>query len=496
MVWRCAKVECSRRRAPKLASAMTTTHKISVLAAAILFIADNVGTGILALPGQAEALGGRTGGVALIIVFAPLCWYVAIALHRAAMLVERRDAELLASDGARPLINDLYGLAAALYSPNACIALVTAFLYYSTLFLQMASYLIVLSQALQKIVGALVPFCRPWAGLATALLLLVSNQLPSMAAVARGPAGLSVLGVVAVVVICVTFAAKTAAAPLVPPSPPPSRSPFETALDRGAAVGGVIFAEAVTMLLLNSRQALREPNRVGTALAIALSGMCIGFTAVVVCSGPHPPPFLLDAIPHGEPSWQRVASSLLFVHVAISYAISSVALCTAIQRLPLLRRRGASGTGGKQPSSSSSSDGMAGAPAGIDVVLSDENRVVNGSEATAAASSSCWRERLEWACLTSVVMLMAWLLANAAPFFAALVDFIGSLNLCTFFLPCLFLRRAHHLTRTPLPLWEKALTAVLMLASVAMTFVGCSGSIFGIVRSWRHYGVPFACHAV
>ena len=92
-------------------------------------------------------------------------------------------------------------------------------------------------------------------------------------------------------------------------------------------------------------------------------------------------------------------------------------------------------------------------------------------------------------------MLCVWLLANAAPFFAGLVDLIGSLNLCTFFLPCLFLRRAHQLTRTPLPQWERVLTALLMVASVAMTIVGCTGSVVGIVREWSTHGRPFACHA-
>ena len=92
-------------------------------------------------------------------------------------------------------------------------------------------------------------------------------------------------------------------------------------------------------------------------------------------------------------------------------------------------------------------------------------------------------------------MLCVWLLANAAPFFAGLVDLIGSLNLCTFFLPCLFLRRAHELTHTPMPHWERALTALLMAASLVSTVVGVTGSLDGIVRAWGDYGPPFACHA-
>ena len=61
-------------------------------------------------------------------------------------------------------------------------------------------------------------------------------------------------------------------------------------------------------------------------------------------------------------------------------------------------------------------------------------------------------------------------------------------------LPALFLRRAHALTRTPLPPWERALTGLLMAASVIQTAVGCTGSVVGIVRAWGGYGAPFACH--
>ena len=93
------------------------------------------------------------------------------------------------------------------------------------------------------------------------------------------------------------------------------------------------------------------------------------------------------------------------------------------------------------------------------------------------------------------VLTLARLLASAVPFFAGLVDLIGSLNLCTFFLPSLFLRRAHALARTPLPRWERALTSLLMAGSLGMTVVGTVGSILDVVRAWGSYGRPFACHA-
>ena len=71
-------------------STPSTGTGISVLAGAVLLVADNVGTGVLGLPGQAAALGGQAAGTCVIIAMAPLCWYMGVALHRSATLVEQR----------------------------------------------------------------------------------------------------------------------------------------------------------------------------------------------------------------------------------------------------------------------------------------------------------------------------------------------------------------------------------------------------------------------
>ena len=54
----------------------------------------------------------------MIVAMAPLCWYAANALHRAATLIERRDSSSLLSaahGGARVFVTDYFDLAAALY---------------------------------------------------------------------------------------------------------------------------------------------------------------------------------------------------------------------------------------------------------------------------------------------------------------------------------------------------------------------------------------------
>ena len=500
-------MEAAPSSAPLDSSATRSRTGISVLAGAVLLVADNVGTGVLALPGQAHVLGGHVAGATVIVIMAPMCWYMGHALHRSATLIEKR-AVLLNDAGTQQQqqpperVADFFGLAARLYGPQHPVARLTAFLYYLTLFLQMGSYLVVLSHALQAAVRTSSDMCRPVASLASAALLLTVNQLPSFAAVARGPALLSVLAILAVSAICVSFAGASDSTSLgapPPAPPPPPDAPWFAAVDgalrKAAATGGVLFAEATTVLLLNSRHALASPERIGTALALALGVMCVGFVGVVLGSGRDPPAFLFDAVPAtgggaAGGAWRRVAAVLLFGHVAISYAISSVALGSAIQRRLHQHQRQ------RQQQRQRPAACDAAPTSGTDT--DKPPRATDDADAgtgVAGGGGSGGGRRLEWFGLTTALMLSVWLLASAAPFFSGLVDLIGSLNLCTFFLPSLFLRRAHDLTRTPLPAWERALTALLMGGSLCMTVVGVTGSIVDVVRAWGSYGLPFACHA-
>lgn len=66
----------------------STGRGLGVLATAALLVADNVGTGVLALPGQIANIGRLWGLLLLVIMVAPNV-YAGLLLHRAASMSRR-----------------------------------------------------------------------------------------------------------------------------------------------------------------------------------------------------------------------------------------------------------------------------------------------------------------------------------------------------------------------------------------------------------------------
>jgi hypothetical protein len=67
------------------------------------------------------------------------------------------------------------------------------------------------------------------------------------------------------------------------------------------------------------------------SLSISLSLFGLAYVTVCLLSGPNPPSFLFDAIPAG--GQRRFAGALLWIHVAVSYAINSQAFCSSVERV-------------------------------------------------------------------------------------------------------------------------------------------------------------------
>ena len=149
---------------------------LGLSAATALIIADNVGTGVFALPGQVAKLGRVAGLCALALMLVPNLG-AALMLHRAAAIVERAAAPTgRAPSRSRAAVRDYAHLAARLCGPRAPLARVTAFFFYLSVFLQMANYLVVLGETLPAALA--VPLCRPWAGVASALVTCDKGQQP------------------------------------------------------------------------------------------------------------------------------------------------------------------------------------------------------------------------------------------------------------------------------------------------------------------------------
>ena len=304
------------------------------------------------------------------------------------------------------------------------------------------------------------------------------NQLPSFTALGRWAALPSVLGIVAVAVLCVT-------PPLVPyDGDPPATSAASNLtlpgriLTVSASFGGVTFAVSPTLVMLNTRHAMARTERLPSALLLAVGSYCAGFIVLILAAGESPPKILFDLVPSGVK--RRATALLLFAHVAVSYTISSVALCSAAERFLSGRMFGGEGS------------------ACEDATVGQANALETAHETAAAGAAvgSVWRARAQWAVLTNVAMCAAWLLANAAPFFDGLTDLIGSICFTSFFLPALLYRQAVHAAKNDLSPADNTITALLMVMAVVMTLTGLTGAITGIVDDWSRYGPSFACHAV
>lgn len=126
----------------------------------------------------------------------------------------------------------------------------------------------------------------------------------------------------------------------------------------------------------------------------------------------------------------------MWIHVAVSYAINSQAICSSM------------------------------------------NRILFGNDTSA----------VRWACLTLCMSISSYLVANAIPFFKDLVSLIGALTSIplTLTLPAIFYRRVFGGKTLS---WSVG----LLVFSILFTLCGLLGAVSEIDLDWRNQKTPFAC---
>lgn len=203
------------------------------------------------------------------------------------------------------------------------------------------------------------------------------------------------------------------------------------------------------------------------SLSISLSLFGLAYVIVCILAGPNPPSFLFDAIPAGMP--RRVGGALLWIHVAVSYAINSQAFCSSVERV----------VGHK-------------------------------------LSRCSFGPRLRWTTLTGVVVVACYIVANSIPFFKVsrilnvayqtlhfysghsnrtcvlvsyflqdLVSLCGALTSIplTLILPAILYRR----------LYPSAAVCLLLVASTLFMTVGLIGAV-GSINVDKQMRAPFSCN--
>lgn len=164
---------------------------------------------------------------------------------------------------------------------------------------------------------------------------------------------------------------------------------------------------------------------------------------VFVPSSQDPPSFLFDSI---APGWnRRLGGFFLWIHVVVSYAINSQAICSSMDRLFFHR-----------------------------VMPNNAQR--------------------RWMILTLGVSVSSYLVANAVPFFKDLVSLIGALTSIplTLMIPAIFFRRtwANHIVWRPDLTWSFA----LLLFATIFTLTGLVGAVRLTQMDWMSHGPPFSCY--
>lgn len=329
-------------------------------------------------------------------------------------------------------------------------------IYYTNIFLVLGNYILVMSHAVAAMIGE-DAICLPKAGILASTLMFGICQLRTMATLGRAASVISLLSLAIVVVQCLvaiqmghesfSYNDKNNEAM----KEDYTMTFWQSILSQFAALSSIGFAVGSQKLFLNIRHEFADRNQSPKSLGIALISFGIVYVGVCILAGPNPPALLFDAIPSGLP--RRIAGFFLWIHVAVSFAINSQALCSSLDRLKFHR---------------------------VTVFGLGDNH------------------KARWAVLTFLIATSSYFIANAIPFFNDLVSLIGAITSVplTLLLPALYHRKV-----VEVPLFWVGGGSVSDIASLSLVifsliFLVCGvvGSISSIQMDWAHHGRPFSCY--
>ena len=339
--------------------------------------------------------------------------------------------------------------------------LVTA-IYYINIFLVLGNYILVMSHAVRSMLGE-ESICLPTAGIIASILMYALAQLRTMANLGRSASVISLTALFIVVGICLASIeegelgidegeeeddGETANDDLV--SSEPSDTSSSPSISRQlAAIASIGFAVGSQKLLLNIRHEMAVKESASPkALGIALFIYGAVYVTVCVLAGDNPPSLLFDAIDEGP--IRKFAGFLLWVHVAVSYAINSQALTSSIERVSFHR---------------------------------------------VSICGLKHKDRTRWALLTFLISSSSYLVANAIPFFKDLVALIGALTSVplTLLLPAILYRRVAGVPAFILKSRHDLASYLLVVFSLVFLLCGLFGALDSIELDWSKHGPPFSC---
>ena len=349
---------------------------------------------------------------------------------------------------------DFVGMTAKIFNDLKTTQLVMI-LYYVNIFLVLGNYIVVMSHAVIAMLDNGtnddgIFSCTPIAGLLASTLMFSISQLRTMARLGRTASVVSLLSLSVVVAQCLFFAQQNDDTINKVGEFEDDVGGVRLFLRQLSALGSIGFAVGSQKLFLNIRHEFADRQNAPKSLAVSLTAFGSFYVFIVAMAGDNPPGFLFDTIPRGNIN-RQAAGFFLWVHVAVSYAINSQAICASMDR-NFFSRWG---------------------PVRL------------------------WSDERRWTVLTAIMASTAFFIANAVPFFKDLVAFCGALTSVplTLLLPAVFYRRACEKVPVWYPPAGKGWASYLLLIFSSIFMVAATlGSVYSILSDWKHHsGGFFSC---
>jgi len=283
------------------------------------------------------------------------------------------------------------------------------------------------------------------------VILLPTNQLRTL----HGLTALSIFSFITIVLVCIIYiinitTSKGGDIPCVEKTV----TDADTVLVFAKVLSKFVFAFSGQKIFLEMQAEMKQPELFPRSMHVAFPALVFAYGLLSVLTlarcGEHSPAYILDALDYN--GWRTVANILLFGHIVVSYTISQQVLSRAISLKVL---------------------------------------------PTALADTTAGRAY--WFALTSVGMVLAWVLSNAIPLFEDFVSLMGALlsTQMTFSFPCVFYLGARSLGKIKIPdSWDKPIVLIVIIVliiDVLLTAVGTISAVQGIIKDAKEVSPPFGC---
>jgi amino acid permease len=226
-----------------------------------------------------------------------------------------------------------------------------------------------------------------------------------------------------------------------------------------AAVSAIIYAYGGHPIYVEIMYEMRKPGDFTKTLNLTYPIILFTYTLTACVGyyyeGNQAQKYLLDVIPSGK--WKAIANGLLFLHICISYTLSSQVLSRALHCWVSLET--------------------------VDAFRRD----------TPNRQSKCLKGQGIWFIITIIVMGSAFVTANTMTFFSTFIELIGSLFVPWYMLVAPASMYLFFMRDKKLPTGSKIFNYFCVLFGLFLTIAGLIATVKDFIKTWNTYKAPWSC---